>query len=69
MLIVHSEEEAKASANKTYVDPNSMDYQNAVLEEKINKAQSKVQKMLNDPSAMILSPDKLQSYGMSMRGN
>ena len=69
MLIVHSEEEAKATANKNYIDPNSMEYQNAVLEEKINRAQNKVQKMLKDPSAIILSPDKSNSFGMSLRGN
>ena len=32
MLIVHSEKEAKATAHHKYVDPNSLAYQNAVLE-------------------------------------
>ena len=40
MLIVHTEEEAKATAEKIFIDPNSMEYQNAVLEQKMNKAQS-----------------------------
>ena len=58
MLIVHSEEEAKATINQDYIDPNSREYQNAVLEEKINKAQSNMKKMMNDASVLTLSPEK-----------
>jgi len=39
MLIVHSESDAELTAGFVYVDPNSLAYQNAVLEKKINSHQ------------------------------
>lgn len=37
MLIAHTPEEEEANADLKFVDPNSLAYQNAVLEDKINK--------------------------------
>ena len=36
-MIVHSKEEAIATQEHKFVDPNSMEYTNIVLEQKINK--------------------------------
>ena len=42
MLIVHNDEDAKATEDHEYINPNSIAYQNAVLEHKINKARKSV---------------------------
>ena len=47
MLIVHNDEDAKATENHEYINPNSIAYQNAVLEHKINKARKSVQQTLD----------------------
>lgn len=38
MLIVHSTEDAIATQHLEFINPNSIEYQNAVLEDKINKS-------------------------------
>ena len=37
MMIVHTAKEALAQSDYQYVDPNSTEYQNVVMENKINK--------------------------------
>ena len=41
MLIAHTPEQAARMADYEYVDPNSMQYQNAVMEDKINRHEKK----------------------------
>ena len=47
MLIVHNDEDAAKTQHHEYVNPNSVAYQNAVLEHKINKARKSAQKNLD----------------------
>ena len=42
MLIVHNDEDAERTQHHEYINPNSIAYQNAVLEHKINKATKSV---------------------------
>ena len=44
MLIVHTAEDAVATQHLEFINPNSTEYQNAVLEEKINKSVHKLKK-------------------------
>ena len=47
MLIVHNDEDAERTQHHEYVNPNSIAYQNAVLEHKINKATKSVKQTLD----------------------
>ena len=42
MLIVHNDADAAATAHHEFIPPNSLEYQNAVLEDKLNKARKVV---------------------------
>ena len=63
MLIVHNDADAAATAHLEFINPNSMAYQNAVLEDKLNKARKAVKK------AVDVQTDILGNYkpGASLR--
>ena len=44
MLIVHTAEDAEATQHLEFINPNSNEYNNAVLEEKINKSEQQLKK-------------------------